>query len=159
MGASSKTQVSWQDETNDIMDALPPGVPLSAIPLAANPTGAPPNFVDPPSLLAAVQAVGITLGFISLALIATRLAVSRRAKRQFGWDDGVHPVSFSVSSVFLADRTLQLSSSLVGYSPLFIRVPHVAVSRRPPSCSVKSRKLNRNRVKSAASQDMPGTRP
>lgn len=69
------------------MDALPPGVRLSAIPLAANPTGAPPNFVDPPSLLAAVQAVGITLGFISLALIATRLAVSCRAKRQFGWDD------------------------------------------------------------------------
>ncbi|GAB1315263.1 Rhodopsin domain-containing protein [Madurella fahalii] len=69
------------------MDALPPGVSLSEIPLAPNPSGDPPNFVDPPSLIVAVQAVGITLGFTALVLLVTRMVMSRQLKRPFGLDD------------------------------------------------------------------------
>ncbi|KAK4197157.1 hypothetical protein QBC40DRAFT_286089 [Triangularia verruculosa] len=82
------------------MDALPPGVPLEQIPLAANPNGDPPNFVDPPSLLAAVQAVGIILGFFALILLVTRLVIVHRAKRKFGLDDASAILAFVCAAVY-----------------------------------------------------------
>lgn len=70
------------------MESLPPGVDLSQVPLAKNPSGAPPNFVDPPSLLIAVQSVGLVLGITALMLVITRLIILHRLKRPFGLDDG-----------------------------------------------------------------------
>ncbi|KAK7943818.1 plasma membrane protein Pth11 [Apiospora aurea] len=68
------------------------GLDLSTIPLQENPDGSPPNYVDPPSLEATVQAVGITFGLIALALIVVRLLACRRAPRSLALDDGMlHP--------------------------------------------------------------------
>ncbi|ROT37822.1 hypothetical protein SODALDRAFT_324317 [Sodiomyces alkalinus F11] len=80
------------------MDALPPGADLSQIPLAENPSGAPPNFTDGPSLIVAVQAVGISLGSIALLLIVLRLSVWYRLKRPFGLDDGFVVIAFIIAA-------------------------------------------------------------
>jgi hypothetical protein len=58
------------------------------IALAQNPSGAPPNFVDPPSLIATVQAVGITFSIVALALIVARLHIRAKNKNALGMDDG-----------------------------------------------------------------------
>jgi hypothetical protein len=59
------------------------------IPLARNPSGAPPNFVDPPSLIATVQAVGLTFSIVTLVLILLRLYVRFQNKNALGSDDGM----------------------------------------------------------------------
>ncbi|KAI1657939.1 hypothetical protein F4813DRAFT_64600 [Daldinia decipiens] len=89
------------------MDALPPGIDLSQVPLAANPNGDPPNFVNPPSLISTVQAVGITLGLISLVLVILRLTVYHRTKRGVGFDD-----VFVVMAFLLAAGYTGISCSL-----------------------------------------------
>lgn len=66
------------------------GVDYCQIALAQNPSGAPANFANPPSLITAVQAVGITLGVIALVLISLRLYVRVRNKTALGLDDGTY---------------------------------------------------------------------
>lgn len=88
------------------MDALPPGIDPSQVPLAKNPSGAPPNFVDPPSLLIAVQSVGIILAAISLMLVISRFILGHRLKRPFGLDDR------TCYSVQAAEQSADFFSSL-----------------------------------------------
>lgn len=56
--------------------------------LAPNPSGAAPNFVDPPSLIGTIQAVGITFAIVALVLIISRLYVRFHQKNVLGLDDG-----------------------------------------------------------------------
>lgn len=74
------------------MDALPPGIDLSQIPLQEHPTGGVPNFENGPSLINAVRAVGVALGFTALVLIILRLSTWYRLKRPLGLDDGAYPM-------------------------------------------------------------------
>ncbi|KAL2751869.1 hypothetical protein ACRALDRAFT_1083809 [Sodiomyces alcalophilus JCM 7366] len=80
------------------MDALPPGVDLSQVPLQENPSGAPPDFDGGPSLIAAVRAVGISLGFIALVLIVLRLSIWYRLKRPLGLDDAFVVIAFALAA-------------------------------------------------------------
>ncbi|KAI0805370.1 hypothetical protein GGR55DRAFT_292538 [Xylaria sp. FL0064] len=80
------------------MASLPPGIDLSQTPLAANPSGAPPNFTDPPELIAAVQAVGITLGAIALALVILRLMIYHHSGRPVGLDDIFAVLAFTLAA-------------------------------------------------------------
>lgn len=57
------------------------------IALAEAPNGAAANFVNPPALIATVQAVGITLGITALILIVLRLYVRIKNKNPLGLDD------------------------------------------------------------------------
>lgn len=81
-------------------DALPPGVSYDQMPLAANPSGEPPNFVNPPSLLPVVQGIGITLGFIALGLLVTRMLIMRRSRRPFGLDDASVIIAWICAGVY-----------------------------------------------------------
>ncbi|RYP10557.1 hypothetical protein DL765_008061 [Monosporascus sp. GIB2] len=83
------------------MDTFPPAIDLSQTPLAAHPSGIPPNFADPPSLIAAVQAIGITLGLISFALVVLRLAICYQVKRPIGLDDGMDTTRFNCGPVLI----------------------------------------------------------
>ncbi|KAJ0120685.1 hypothetical protein J7T55_015417 [Diaporthe amygdali] len=70
------------------------------IALAKNPSGAEPNFVDPPSLLATVQAVGITFGIVALLLILSRLYIRVQSKNALGVDDAFIVVSFALAVAY-----------------------------------------------------------
>jgi hypothetical protein len=110
------------------MSGLPPGVDPSQVPLAANPSGAPPNFVDPPSLIVAVQVVGIVLAVISLILVTSRLVLGYRLKRPFGLDDGRQLLEHF--TLVFANMLNQPLLFWHGFSRLCTQVSHV------PVCSI-----------------------
>jgi hypothetical protein len=68
--------------------AIPPGTDLSKVPLGVNPNGSPPNFIDPPNLIASVQGVGVSLAAVAFVLLAIRLRVYVRLNRGLVIDDG-----------------------------------------------------------------------
>jgi hypothetical protein len=67
---------------------IPPGTDLSKVPLGVNPNGSPPNFVDPPNLIASVQGVGISLAVTTFVLLCIRLRVYIKLNRGLVIDDG-----------------------------------------------------------------------
>ncbi|KAF2488554.1 hypothetical protein BU16DRAFT_473457 [Lophium mytilinum] len=88
------------------MDQIPPGTDLSKVPLGVNPSGAPPNFVNPPTLVHSVQAIGVVLAIISLFLVCVRLGVYRTISRGILLDDA----SIIIAFVFAITYTVIVST-------------------------------------------------
>ncbi|KAF7876408.1 hypothetical protein EAF04_001500 [Stromatinia cepivora] len=66
---------------------LPPGTDLTRVPLAVNPSGAPPNFVNPPSLIGTVQGVGIALAIVSFGMVCLRWRINLKHDHKITLDD------------------------------------------------------------------------
>ncbi|ESZ95416.1 hypothetical protein SBOR_4211 [Sclerotinia borealis F-4128] len=66
---------------------IPPGTDLTKVPLAVNPSGAPPNFVNPPSLIGTVQGVGIFLAVVAFSMVCLRLRINVKHDHKLTIDD------------------------------------------------------------------------
>jgi hypothetical protein len=70
-----------------MLKGIPPGADLSKIPLAKNPDGSPPNFMDPPSLVAEAYSVILILMITSFTIMALRLYSNILSHRKLLVDD------------------------------------------------------------------------
>ncbi|OAL55015.1 hypothetical protein IQ07DRAFT_559534 [Pyrenochaeta sp. DS3sAY3a] len=60
---------------------------LSQIPLAPNPSGAPPNFIDPPTLIDSAFGTGVALIVVAGVLLALRLGTNVKLAKRVCLDD------------------------------------------------------------------------